>query len=503
MGDVSDSVSCGGIISLRRRGRRYLERVCGVRLFKNGQVQPWWIAIAAVGGLLLAIILMGLAGLVVHQRIERVTNDALQFDVELDDHGDDLKAAVLDVRHFHRNIFFTGPSRDDIADFEDAYDQLHQEIDELEALGVRGLDITLPEELREMAGGYYAGFRPAVELRDSDPEAFEAASDRGLERIEEMESAAQQIDALGEERAADAAREVEGTLSTARLLLLAVIGGLILVGGALAYAVVRIIGEIQRLYAGEQAASEALSRASKAKTDFLADVSHEIRTPLAVLRGNAELGLDIRRDCEHEEVLEDIVKESVRMSRMVEDLLLLARSDAESMPLKLEVVPVPDFLGELAGRAEALARERGASFKAGLTGEGRLKIDSARVEQVVLVLVDNAAKYSPKGERVTLSSTTKPGELRIEVADRGSGIPEDDLPHIFDRFYRVDKMRERKQGGAGLGLSIARTIAEAHGGRLEAESRVGEGTRISLHLPLFSPSQQTGAPLGTLTPGGR
>jgi two-component system, OmpR family, sensor histidine kinase VicK len=152
---------------------------------------------------------------------------------------------------------------------------------------------------------------------------------------------------------------------------------------------------------------------------------------------------------------------------------------------------VPAFLAALKGRAETLARGHGASFEAHLSGEGYLRADPARIEQAVLILVDNAAKYSPAGERVTLTAKTESGELLIRVEDRGPGIPEEHLPHIFERFFRDDKARARKQGGAGLGLSIARTIAQAHGGRIEAESHVGEGTKMSLHLPLDGEPKQS------------
>jgi two-component system sensor histidine kinase VicK len=173
------------------------------------------------------------------------------------------------------------------------------------------------------------------------------------------------------------------------------------------------------------------------------------------------------------------------MARMVEDLLFLARSDSASPPLELEAVALASFLAGLAGRAEVLARERGATFEAALDGEGWLQIDPARIEQAVLILVDNSAKYSPSGGLISLSSWSDRRELHIQVSDRGPGIPEADLPHVFDRFYRVDKVRGRKQGGAGLGLSIAKTTAEAHGGRIEATSHVGQGTRMTIHLPLF------------------
>jgi two-component system sensor histidine kinase VicK len=194
-------------------------------------------------------------------------------------------------------------------------------------------------------------------------------------------------------------------------------------------------------------------------------------------------------------MLQDIVNESASMARMVEDLLFLARSDSASPPLELEAVALASFLAGLAGRAEVLARERGATFEAALDGEGWLQIDPARIEQAVLILVDNSAKYSPSGGLISLSSWSDRRELHIQVSDRGPGIPEPDLPHIFERFYRVDKVRSRKQGGAGLGLSIAKTTAEAHGGRIEATSHVGQGTRMTIHLPLFEASAADKQPL--------
>jgi two-component system sensor histidine kinase ResE len=230
---------------------------------------------------------------------------------------------------------------------------------------------------------------------------------------------------------------------------------------------------------------QALARTLQDKSDFLADVSHELRTPLTVIRGSAEVGLELERNCVHREALEDIVKESTHVQRMVEDLLFLARSDSGELPLDLEEVDVPLFLAELAGRAAALAREWGATLKLGLTGEGRLRIDRARVEQAVLNLVDNAAKYGFTGEPIALTSAIVSGELRIEVADKGRGVPEAALAHIFDRFYRVDGVLASKRGGSGLGLPIAKSIVGAHGGRIEAKSRVGEGTTMSLYIPLL------------------
>src|SRR5918997_1188967 len=177
------------------------------------------------------------------------------------------------------------------------------------------------------------------------------------------------------------------------------------------------------------------------------------------------------------------------MSRMVEDLLLLARSDSASLPYEFETVEVEPVLAELAGRAEVLARERGAALRTELAGGGLARIDQEKLEQAVLILVDNAAVYGSKNSsakaEIVLSSLVRSGELRIAVRDQGPGIPADELPRIFERFYRLDKARSRQMGGTGLGLPIAKTIIEAHGGRLEAISRLGQGTTMSLYVPLL------------------
>ena len=454
--------------------------------------QPWRITIAAVGGLLVAILVAGLVGLLVNLSVENVTDEA-RYDLDLEDEGDDLRAAVLDLRHYQRNITFEGPSEAQIDNFEDAYDQLEEEIRELQRTGVRDREAPQPAQIRAMATEYYSDFRPAIDFYEEDRAAFERASDRGLRRLDELSRVGEELDELGERLSQESLAKVDRATRSARVVLLAVILGLLLVGAGLAYATVRVVNELRRLYAEQQRAAEKLAEANKAKTDFIADVSHELRTPLTVLRGNAQVGLALGGDHERVGLFEEIVEESRRMTRLVEDLLFLARSDAASVPLQTETVDVVPFLHELAGRAEVLVRERGATFVSTLAGEGQLRVDPARIEQAVLILVDNAAKYGPAGGLVTLfSELSRSGQLRIEVEDHGPGIPSEELPHVFERFYRVDKTRTRRgdgegpgQGGTGLGLPIARTIVQAHGGRIEVMSQPGEGTKVSLYLPLL------------------
>jgi PAS domain S-box-containing protein len=247
-------------------------------------------------------------------------------------------------------------------------------------------------------------------------------------------------------------------------------------------------GEVLRLQTSSRDVSErkrverVLAEAARAKAEFLAEVSHELRTPLTVIRGNAEIGLEFDGDCEHQELLQEIVRESSTMSGMVEDLLFLARSESAAPPFRMEPVEAKVLIKGLARRATSLAAEHGANLDTRLEESGLVRVDPARVEQAVLALVDNAIKYGPEGQRITLKSSSREGELHVEVGDRGPGIPETELPHVFERFYRLDDVEEP---GNGLGLSIAQTIAEAHGGRIKAESRPGEGTRMNLILPLL------------------
>ena len=458
-----------------------------MRWIEDTRNHPGRIAIAAVVALLALTILAGSVELALYTRVNQVTNEALGYDVGLEDQADDLRIAIFILGVQHRNLILSGPSRRNVANFNQAYANLQGEIDELERLGVRSNEVPQPDQLRNTARTYYTEFRPAIDLRDSDEEAFTRASDRGLVRLDSIEQGAFEIDKLAENRATNAIEGIERVSTTASVVVIAVVGGLIIIGTALAYAAARMVGQVRELYAREQQARAALAQALQTKMDFLADASHELRTPLTVVRTNAEVGAQLEDDPSQLEIFEDILKESTQMSRMVEDLLFLARSDSDSLPLEVKVLPVSTFMAEVAGRAEALSRERGAPFAADLSGDGELRADPTRLEQAILILVDNAAKYGPDEHPVTLLSTTELGELVIRVEDRGPGIPEEDLSRIFERFYRVEKARERKRGGAGLGLSIAKTIVEAHGGSIEAETLSQGGTRMSIRLPLATP----------------
>lgn len=215
---------------------------------------------------------------------------------------------------------------------------------------------------------------------------------------------------------------------------------------------------------------------------FIADISHELRTPLTTVRGNLDLLRRVGRTQDETTAasLDAIQGETERMSRLVADLLLLAQADA-GVALKREPVQLDSLLLEIYRQARVIAD--GLHVTLGHEDQAVVSGDPDRLRQLFLNLVDNAVKYTPRGGRLSLSWGREDGWVRVDVSDTGVGIPGEDLPHIFDRFYRVDKARSRGQGGTGLGLSIAQWIAQAHGGRIEVESQVGRGTTFTVWLP--------------------
>jgi len=219
---------------------------------------------------------------------------------------------------------------------------------------------------------------------------------------------------------------------------------------------------------------------------FSADVSHELRTPLTILIGELELALRSRKGAEeYERVLASVLEEVLRLHRIVETLLELSRAESGQLRLEQEPVDVGSLVREVAEDVEILARERGLQLSVEVVEGGVIRGDRLRLRQAVLNVVDNALKYTPAGGNVWLRVRVHGGTVVVEVTDTGIGIPAEDLPHVFERFYRVEKSRSRSSGvdGTGLGLAIVRWIVEAHGGSVEIESRVGQGTCVRLRFP--------------------
>jgi signal transduction histidine kinase len=240
--------------------------------------------------------------------------------------------------------------------------------------------------------------------------------------------------------------------------------------------------EVGRLILAFNETLERLENLFGVQRRFLADVSHELRTPLTAIRGNVDL---IRRMDKADTIsLEAISAEVDRMTRMVQDLLLLAQAETGRLPLAREVVELDTLMLEVYQQAKVIAPE-GVKVRIVDEDQARVVGDKDRLKQVILNLVANALEHTKAGGKVTLGLACVGDRARLTIADTGPGIHEDELPHIFERFYRVDPSRTRKnRGGAGLGLAIAYWITRSHNGEIEVESELREGTKFMVWLPL-------------------
>ncbi len=220
---------------------------------------------------------------------------------------------------------------------------------------------------------------------------------------------------------------------------------------------------------------------------FTADASHELRTPLAVIRSHADLALSKpRSEEEYREALTACRTAAGRMTSIVQGLLTLARADAGQAELKRDLVPLERVVEESVAMLQPLARETGVTLGSEVESQTVLG-DRTALAQVVGNLIENAIRYNKTRGDVRVRLKEKDGAAEIQVSDTGIGIPADDLPHIFDRFYRVDKARTRASGGTGLGLAIVRTLVEAHGGTVAVESTPDIGTVVRVRIPLEQP----------------
>ena len=217
---------------------------------------------------------------------------------------------------------------------------------------------------------------------------------------------------------------------------------------------------------------------------FSSDASHELRTPLTVLQGQNELVLSKLRDPkEYQEVIISNLEEINYMSKVLEDLFVLSRSDENQVLLNYKRMDLRDLVEEVCRHAEILAEEKDISIVIAFLEQVKINGDEVRLRQMVWNILHNGIKYTQPGGELKVSLLEESGFALLSIQDTGIGIPEKDLPFIFDRFYRVDKARSKDEGGSGLGLSICRHIAEAHKGKIEVESKPGLGTRFKIHIP--------------------
>ncbi|MBV9280841.1 MAG: sensor histidine kinase, partial [Chloroflexi bacterium] len=216
-----------------------------------------------------------------------------------------------------------------------------------------------------------------------------------------------------------------------------------------------------------------------------ADASHELRTPLALIRANAEMVLrhGDRLPPADGELVAEIIRETDHLHRLVSDLLTLARADTGQVALSTRPVDFRALVSEVHEDLHYIAESRGISSHVALDGPVIVEGDETRLRQLLLILLDNALKYTDQGGHVDVALRRDDNRARLMVSDTGIGIPAEDLPRIFDRFFRVDRAREHESGGTGLGLAIAKWIVDAHHGTIKAESEVGKGMRFVVDLP--------------------
>ena len=226
-----------------------------------------------------------------------------------------------------------------------------------------------------------------------------------------------------------------------------------------------------------------LDRSFATMRRFVADASHELRTPLAIIRGEADVALAADRSAsDYRESIAIMQDEARRLSRLVDDLLNLARADAESVKLQIEPFYLDDLVSECCRSLQGLAGAKGVELECRCAPDVMFHGDQELVRRLILNLLENAISYTPAYGRVLADLEVDGEVLRLKVSDTGIGIPPDAVPHVFERFYRVDSARSRAHGGFGLGLSIVKWIAESHHGTVELTSRPGVGSTFTVLL---------------------
>ncbi len=268
--------------------------------------------------------------------------------------------------------------------------------------------------------------------------------------------------------------QTQNTLLSTLLILLLSIGGVTLLGAGL--------GGLFLAHRALAPAHLAFTRQQR----FIADASHELRTPLTLMRADAEVLLRGRDRMAAEDValLEDIVAEANHMSVLANSMLMLARLDASAQHHEQEIVSLDALTSRGVQRVMAFAEQKGIVVQRETIDNAFVVGDPMLLEQALLIVLDNAIKYNRPEGQVTVRTSVSDGQARLAVTDTGIGIAVEHLPHLGERFYRVDKARSREGGGTGLGLSIARRIIVAHAGQLTLDSTPEQGTTVTLILPL-------------------
>ncbi len=243
-----------------------------------------------------------------------------------------------------------------------------------------------------------------------------------------------------------------------------------------------------RMAADLDARVQELRDADRSRRQLLADVSHELMTPLTAMRGYLEtlaLPAAVKDDATRARYLGIVTEETLRLEAIIGDLLDLARLDDRGGSFEQARVPVARLFDRAYARHQGALEERGVTLERDIAaGADVVTGDERRLEQVLQNLVANAVRHTPRGGRIALRATPDRADVVLVVEDSGPGIPPEHLPHVFDRFYRVDSARDARSGGSGLGLSIVRAVVEQHGGRVSASNGAMGGARFELRLPV-------------------
>jgi signal transduction histidine kinase len=241
--------------------------------------------------------------------------------------------------------------------------------------------------------------------------------------------------------------------------------------------------EVGRLAAAFNRMSGELENLEQSRRDLVANVSHELKTPITAIRAHLENLLDGVEEPDPA-TLGVMLAQVERLGRLVDQLLDLSRLESGEVPLRIEALPLQSLVDDLISEIDMALPGRGVQVRNDVPVDlPALSADPERVHQVLFNLVDNAVRFTPSGGSVTVSARRRNGSVEVAVSDTGAGIPREHLPRLFERFYRADPARARGDGGTGIGLAIARSVVEAHGGQIRAESQPGRGSVFTFDLP--------------------
>jgi heavy metal sensor kinase len=237
---------------------------------------------------------------------------------------------------------------------------------------------------------------------------------------------------------------------------------------------------------------DRLEKSFRRIRQFSGDASHELRTPLTILRGETEVTLRwAKTPDEFRDMLRSNMEEIDRMERIIESLLTLAKSEVGELTLEMKELSLSDLVQELYLQSSLLCETKNIKVQLLLEVDQEIRIrgDELRLRQMFLNLISNGIKYTPENGHLEITLAMDNGYACVDINDSGIGIPAEHLPHIFDRFYRVDKARNRMDGGTGLGLAIVKWIAEAHGGSIKVTSEINRGSSFSVCMPIDGPEE--------------